>query len=87
MHVGMAAIFQNPGQPITDREVYALPPDVFSDEDARPKLTAVASRPHDARVFAALRDDGYFWFLPTAGRCYCGCDRRVPMPLPNEKEE
>lgn len=38
-------------------------------------------------VFAALRDDGYFWFLPTAGRCYCGCDRRVPMPLPNEKEE
>jgi hypothetical protein len=37
------------------RDVYALPPDVFSGRDDRPELRAFASGPRDARTVPALR--------------------------------
>ncbi len=51
-----------------DRTFYVLPPDVFSDQDSRPALKEIASRSHDARVFAALRalysEETKRWNLP-----------------------
>ena len=31
-------------------------------------------------VFAALRDDGWLWWAPHAGRLYAGLDDKLPFP-------